>query len=277
MHYAILPPETRKSIVSALMLLRSKNNIDQVAVLSLFFDLLRCRDKALRAQLVNYVVLDIKNSNTKCKNVKLNKSLQNYLFGVISMADQSSGDAADVAAKYCLDICIQLYRKQIWNDNKTVNVIAEALFSVHAKVLVTALKFFLGTDIQDDQDGSEDEGVPDMDQLRFRATVAKKSRSRQNKLEKAVKVVKRKERKSNRAEIFNFSALHLVNDPQGLSEKVFSRLEQRKSMVDGGGKTFREIKFEIRLMMMNLISRIVGLHKLILLNFYPYLVRYVVI
>ena len=46
-----------------------------------------------------------------------------------------------------------------------------------------------------------------------------------------------------------FSALHLLNDPQDFAEKLFKALEKTRE------------KFEIRLMMMSLISRLIGLHQ----------------
>jgi hypothetical protein len=35
------------------------------------------------------------------------------------------------------------------------------------------------------------------------------------------------------------------------------------------------VSLQVKLMMMNVISRVIGVHKLLLLNFYPYLQRYV--
>jgi protein SDA1 len=40
---------------------------------------------------------------------------------------------------------IELYRKNVWRDVRTVNVISTACFSDVTKLAVTALKFFLGT------------------------------------------------------------------------------------------------------------------------------------
>lgn len=83
-----------------------------------------------------------------------------------------------------------------------------------------------------------------------------------------------------------FSALYLINDPQSFAEKLFKKLEHSKE------------RFEVRLMLMSLISRLVGLHQvrfilialsiviifessvvcihvqLFLFNFYPFLQRY---
>ncbi|KAM6544857.1 hypothetical protein CsatB_025593 [Cannabis sativa] len=60
-----------------------------------------------------------------------------------------------------------------------------------------------------------------------------------------------------------YSPLSHLKDPQGFAEKLFSRLQ-----------TCNE-RFEVRMMMLKVIARTVGLHRLILLNFYPYLQKYV--
>lgn len=57
----------------ALILLRNKNLISPTALLTLFFQLLRCPDKELRSFLKNHIITDIKNVNSKSKNVNLNK------------------------------------------------------------------------------------------------------------------------------------------------------------------------------------------------------------
>ena len=40
-----------------------------------------------------------------------------------------------IAAKKSLDVMVELYRKNIWNDAKTVNVITTACFSPVTKVI----------------------------------------------------------------------------------------------------------------------------------------------
>ena len=51
---------------------------------------------------------------------------------------------------------------------------------------------------------------------------------------------------------------------QKFVEQLFSRLHKSSGE-----------KFELRLAMMSVISRVVGVHKLLLLNFYPFLQKYV--
>ncbi|KAI9034445.1 protein SDA1 [Hyaloraphidium curvatum] len=251
--------ELRKVLVTALILLRNKGSIDEISLLSLFFNLFRLPDKQLRQQLHNHIVSDIKNSNAKVKNNKLNKVLQNRMYEMVK-------DSNEIAAKKSLEVMIDLYRKNVWNDAKTVNVIAETCLLPSSKLVATALHFFLGSD-RDDKKDSDDEGdAPDISAIKRAAVVAKKTRKRQTVLDKAVAKVKRKQRNANRAEHFNFSALHLINDPQGFGEKLFSRIKQATQS--------NELRFEVRLMMINLVSRLIGVHKLMLLGFHSFLIRY---
>lgn len=111
---------------------------------------------------------------------------------------------------------IDLYKKNVWNDAKTVNIISEACFSNVPKIAATALQFFLNSNESKDED-SDDENVPDVSGLKHSMSVNKKTKSRKAQIEKALSSVKRKERNRNKAEAFNFSALHLLNDPQGIS------------------------------------------------------------
>ena len=46
-------------------------------------------------------------------------------------------DTNVIAAKKSLDVMVELYRKNIWNDAKTVNVLTTACFSSVTKVSVT--------------------------------------------------------------------------------------------------------------------------------------------
>ena len=59
-----------------------------------------------------------------------------------------------------------------------------------------------------------------------------------------------------------FSALHLIHDPQDFAEKLFKKLEKSTE------------KFEVRLMLMALISRLIGVHQVCALcvpHFYGYM------
>jgi hypothetical protein len=56
----------------------------------------------------------------------------------------------------------------------------------------------------------------------------------------------------------------LIRDPQTFAEKLFARVKRSAG------------SFDARVMALTLISRLIGIHRLIVLNFYPYLLRFVV-
>ncbi|KAK7498701.1 hypothetical protein BaRGS_00010078 [Batillaria attramentaria] len=251
----VLDPTMRMTFVKALIMLRNKGLIEATTVLELFFKLFRCQDKLLRKTIFSYIVSDIKNVNAKHKNIKLNTTLQNFMYTMLR-------DNNPIAAKMSLDVMIDLYRRNIWHDAKTVNVIVTACFSKVTKILVAALKFFLGKEEEAVDSDSEDEAPKkSAKELMLAHRVGKKTKKRQKKLDRALQVVK-KHKKKKKTETFNFSALHLIHDPQDFSEKLLRQLETTNE------------RFEVKLLMMDLISRLVGIHQLFLLNFYPFLKRF---
>lgn len=255
-YHTILEPDLRMTFCKALILLRNKDLIDPSGLLELFFELLRCHDKLLRKSLYTHIVTDIKNINAKHKNNKVNTTLQNFMYTMLR-------DSNPIAAKISLDVMVELYKRNIWNDAKTVNVVTTACFSKVTKILVTGLKFFLGRD-EDEKNESDSESEtegPSVRDLKVRYSTGKKSTKNKKKLEKAMKVLK-KHKKKRKAEVFNFSAIHLIHDPQDFSEKLFKQLEDSKE------------RFEVKIMMMDLISRLVGIHELFLFNFYPFIQRF---
>lgn len=127
-HNTVLDNNMRMTLCRALILLRNKNLLAPTDLLELFFQLLRCQDKSLRTFLENHIITDIKNLNAKHKNAKLNTTLQNFMFTMLKETNTR-------AAKMSVDIMIELYRKNVWNDAKTVNVIATGCFSKITKVI----------------------------------------------------------------------------------------------------------------------------------------------
>lgn len=92
--------------------------------------------------------------------------------------------------------------------------------------------------------------------------VGKKTQKRQKKTDKAVKALK-KEKKSKKVESYQYSALNLLYDPQDFSEKLFKEVETTNE------------SFELKIMMLELIARLIGIHQLYLLNYYAFLIRFI--
>ena len=59
-HYALLDPHLRRSLVSALILLRNRGSATAAELLPLFFKLFRCQDKQLRVMIFRHIVADVK-------------------------------------------------------------------------------------------------------------------------------------------------------------------------------------------------------------------------
>ncbi|XP_039206255.1 protein SDA1 homolog [Crotalus tigris] len=254
--HTVLDPDLRMTFCRALILLRNKNLINPTSLLELFFELLRCHDKFLRKTLYTHIVTDIKNVNAKHKNNRMNTMLQSFMYTMLQ-------DSNPTAAKISLDVMIELYRRNIWNDARTVNVITLACFSKVTKIQVAGLTFFLGKEKDEKKDSdseSEDDG-PSARDLMVRYATGKKTTKNKKKLEKAMRVLK-KHKKKKKPEVFNFSAIHLIHDPQDFAEKLLKQLESSKE------------RFEVKMMLMDLISRLVGIHELFVFNFYPFIQRF---
>lgn len=66
-------------------------------------------------------------------------------------------DPDEAAAKRSLQVMIELHWKRIWNDENTVNVIAEACLHKKTKICVAACKFFLFIQTDDDEKSDSDD------------------------------------------------------------------------------------------------------------------------
>lgn len=254
-HNTVLHNDMRLSLCKCLILLRNKNFITAFDLLELFFLLLKCQDKHLREFLKTHIITDIKNMNMKHKDMKFNSTLQNFMFSMLQ-------DSNPKAAKLSLDILVELYHKNIWNDQKTVNIIADiGCFSKITKVMVASLKFFLGRDEEEKEENSDSEDEIDPRDTMIANKFNKKTRKRDKMVEKVKKQAKKMKKKKQKAPVFNFSALHLINNPQGFAEKLFKKLESSND------------RFEVKLMLLDVISRLIGLHDLFLFNYYPFIAR----
>lgn len=257
-HSTNLDPEMRSTFCRALILLRNKQLISALDILELFFQLLNCPDKNLRSFLQSHIITDIKNMNAKGKDMRLNSTLQNFMYAQLKNANPK-------AAKMSIDIMIDLYKKNVWNDAKTVNVIATiGCFSKCTKVMVASLKFFLGIDADEEAEDSAEEDEPDLKAALMANRVNKKTKKRKKQLDAAKKEYVKAQKKKKKAPAFNFSAVHLIHNPQGMAEDLFRQLQNTND------------RFEVKMMHLDVISRLIGIHELFLFTFYPYVTRFIV-
>ena len=205
-----LEPKIRMAVVKALIRFRNKGLLSPAALLPLFFKLFRCHDKALRVVLYNHIIGDIKSINKKKKNNSLNKQLVNFMFTMLQ-------DPTDIAALKSLEVMISLYRMKIWNDAKTVNVIATALFHPSSKIVMTALHFFLGVNEEEEEKAKKSQAdiQADLKQAQAKIKIGKKTRKKEKKLKALAKEASETVALKTNP---NWPAIELIHDPNGMKE-----------------------------------------------------------
>lgn len=265
LHHATLDAELRDKIVGSLVLLRKKDIIDSNTLLNTLWPLLiSTPSKSLRALLYQKIVSDLRSSSSKTTNHKLNRSIQTTCYNLIA------SDPASSKGIWAVKLTRELWKRQVWNDAKAVSIMEAAALSQDAKVVTGGVRFFLGGD-QEREEAADDDSDPDenidMGKLRHRAGINKKTGKRDNQLRAAASKVKKQQKKKNAPHPLNFSALHLLHDPQTFAEKLFHQhLQPSQPKV--------RLILEQKLFVLNLVSRLVGLHKLTLISLYSYFIKY---
>eukprot|EP00831_Metopus_contortus_P074766 TRINITY_DN6831_c0_g1_i2.p1 TRINITY_DN6831_c0_g1~~TRINITY_DN6831_c0_g1_i2.p1 ORF type:complete len:421 (-),score=77.06 TRINITY_DN6831_c0_g1_i2:89-1351(-) len=257
-YHSILHVNTRSTCVQCLVILRTKNMISPVIVVPLFTKLFKCEDKKLRETLFGTIVNDIKRINLKKKNVHINTQLQNFFYSQIERG-------VDRAAKASLLIMIELYRKHVWTDEKTVNGISAGCLSKNPKMVVAACRFMMDVDLTaQDLDEEEEEDKEEKKSEIMRQLGSKLPKKKKGELRKILKLMDRKQkRKSKNIFQTQFFPIDLIYDPQGFTEKLFAKLPKTKAKK-------KELKTEARVTVLNLVAKMIGRHKLDIPEFFSY-------
>ncbi|KAL7537647.1 hypothetical protein ACHAXR_009111 [Thalassiosira sp. AJA248-18] len=277
--------DIRKACVSALILMRNKGAVPPLRLLQLFFQLMAVvPDKNLRESLYHHIVNDIRNINKNGKrDEKLNRTIQSFFHRIVAASANEAtpggeDSPTDYAAKRAVQMTCDLYRRNVWNDERSVHILASAAASPNAAVTSRALRFFLNIEeaMALDKKSTEDNewaGSQTVDlHLHSRKTKKRKGIvSKQIKARKAAQhehegtMIAQREDAGVEASKKLFPAIELLNDPQGLCETIFKRIKS------SGSNTY---KFEVKMLMLNFVTRVVGNHELILLPLYTLLQRY---
>ncbi|AEO71787.1 uncharacterized protein THITE_2124629 [Thermothielavioides terrestris NRRL 8126] len=260
-HHATLDKELREKVVGSLVLLRRKDVIDSTSLLTTLFPILiSTPSKTLRSLLYTKIISDLRESNSKTTNHRLNRTIQTVLYNLVT------SDRTSTKGMWATRITRELWRRQVWTDAKPCDVMKEACLSDNEKVVVGGVRFFLGGDKEREEleDESSDEDV-DLKKVKHQGTINKKTKKRAKAYQKALDKVKKQERKKNAPQPLNFSALHLIHDPQGFAEKLFQKhLQNAKN----------KFSLDNKLLILQLVTRLVGLHKLTIISLYSWFVRY---
>ncbi|POV98837.1 hypothetical protein PSTT_14156 [Puccinia striiformis] len=301
-----LHPDTRKSLVQALVGIRRKDTsncmLTNLELLHVLFALLPLTTSpTLRASILKTILTDIKMANKKAKNQKLNRSIQGLLFSMVENGinlptgiggsvlegtglkkiknnnknQHPEAKSSGREAMWAVKLASELWRKGIWNDSKTIRILADACFHFNTKVQSAAIHFFLvdpesSASCADDQNSDNDQPEEiNVRQVKHVQTINKKRKSTEKKTEKkiktAAKLQRAKEAGASRIDS-NFSALHLLQDPQHLAEELYEALMRNDKVYT----------LEHKVLILRLFSRICSAHKLQVLPFYSYVLKYIV-
>ncbi|KAG5508267.1 hypothetical protein JKF63_05523 [Porcisia hertigi] len=263
-----LPSDLRLALVKSLILLRAKDLVTTDQTFPLFFELLQERDKALRKLILTHVVSDIRRVNMPgTKNgAQINKKAQSFLFSVMAEDDPVQARCAEM-------VMIDLYRRRVWSDERTVEVLTKACFSKHTPILRTALRFFLlqmpkitSLDDEDAEDAEEQDPGRTISKLKQKMKIVKKTSKRERVLKRSVRGARRKyDQQEREEELFakqHVDPIRLLRDPQQFVERLLAKLQKTSE------------RFEIRLLYLNVIARTVSEHEVIHIPLYGFLERY---
>jgi len=283
--------DVRKSCVSALILMRNKACLKPLKLLELFFRLMAVvPDKALREQLYRHVLNDVRNINKKGKKDEhVNRSIQSFLHKIIGstvintkcegMKMALGGeveDATKLATKRAVDMVSDLYRKRVWIDERTISIMASAVQSSVPNAAAAAMRFFLNIEekMAFDEEHKEEIEFEESNRIDFH----KHSRKTKGRMRLVAKQVKNRMKKQKQREMEEdtedkgveasrklYPAIELLHDPQGLAETLVKRIQTTGA---------NGLRFELKLLAMNFVTRLVGNHELLVLSLYPLLRRY---
>lgn len=112
--------------------------------------LFQIKHKDMRKVIVSHIINDIKRINAHHKNQAINKQIQTLIFEILK-------NNADNSAKRALHIMIQCYKKNIWTDNKTINIIASGCHNPYYKVKLISCNFLIETTENFEMSSDEEE------------------------------------------------------------------------------------------------------------------------
>ena len=170
----------------------------------------------------------------------------------------------DKSAKAALLIMLELYKRRVWMDVKSVNAISAGCLSKNSKMVMAGCKFMLDMDV-DKEELEDDESDQEEKKIEIRRLIGSKMpQKKKDALRKMLKLLDRKQRRKHHVPLQkNFLPIDRVYDPQGFTEKLFAKLTK------GKGKK-KELKGESAVLAVSLVSKMIGRHRLIIPEFFTY-------
>jgi protein SDA1 len=259
----------RKTLTQSLILLQKKGLVSRLDLYNVLFSIFRCNDRELRNTTFSHLVTDLLKLSKTAPSVTLTSQLQSLVFGHM----KSENTAIALKATHVL---VELWKKNVWVSDRVVNQIGSMIFTTTDKLISAALYFFLGdydTAAQEEREKKEEtlSKNKEISILKYSMKHMKKKMKKQRIIERTKKAVARAqkdledwddEENAKDGNSANINPLLYLHDPQHFAERLFYKLKVSKET------------FQTRMLLMDVLSKCIGQHKLLLFNFYPFLQRY---
>ncbi|KNH05460.1 hypothetical protein XU18_3431 [Perkinsela sp. CCAP 1560/4] len=269
-----LNPKILRAILKGVMLLRSRSLISSMKTVPFFCSLLSIKDKEARKLLLWHITGDIERMNAHSKSVSENRKIQCLLYKIVQSNDK-------VCSRHALSLLIELYRRGVWNTELVVFFISEAVFLKHNTFCIKIALYFLLShplsfrSVEDDQEDNKEDPGKRISVLKKSFQFRKKNRGREHKLKKSVHEIAKeykddedddgamdKKHHEHKKIQPRFDPLLLLRDPQDFAERLLKQLQKTTEL------------FDVRILMMKVLSKLIAMHHLVLLPFYTFLQRY---
>ena len=256
---------------------------------------------SIRKFILKTLLSDVKNANAKTQNHRFNRLVQGLLYDMIERSSTAAGisatttdysgsgakqgssgsdNSAGKEAMWAVKLASELWRKGLWRDARTANLLCAACFHSNTKVQSSAMHFFLNasgsrglegdSDSESDSDADTHGAMNKIRKVKHQQTINKKTRSNERSAKKEIKRANTKRKASELKEAegtsgqVDNSALNLLHDPQTFAENLYDLLV----------KNDKRFTFEHKVLIMQLFGRLTGLHRLYVLPFYSYMNKY---
>ena len=255
----VMHPFVRMKCVQCLTIIHKKGLWDPIDALTFLIKLFIVKDKELRTFLNNHIIASIKKLTEKNKDNSVKTKLQKLFNELLS-------DANEKVAKRAFLIMTELYKKAILRDKKLGNVIATCVFNDSARVSLMSCMYMVENTVEfaiNFESSEEEDDMENAYDAKEKGKHIKLSRRKEKKLDDDLKKCKRRQKRRGKVAVSeNAFLMDDIYNCQEYTDKLFVRLAKGKE------------KFNHKLAMMALISRMIGRHKLIQPNFYGFLQRY---
>lgn len=248
----------RRIIVDCAVRMVRSQQLPAADVLPLLLQLVRTRDKALRASLKPKIISIIE-TLIKMGPPTAVKSVQSYLYGLVSGGEEGTSARA-------LGLLVTLWYKGVWIGGGIAATAASALrqdgrSKVNTPLRVCAARFFLGdnpgNEEEDSDDGSDEEDWVDA------GLMAGGGRKGAGAAKAISSALSKRKRNSGGGGADPGRVMMYLRDPQSFAEGVLVSLRRSNE------------RLEVKLLLMRVLCDCVAQHELLVPNMYEYLSRYI--